>query len=285
METNEQLIIQIKAGIDIAGNMLKLWNNMECQVNAMAKKLKGYAELEDLKQEGFISLYDAISHYDESKGIKFSTYATYWIKMKMNRYICECTRGIKIHEKTEYARRRYKKCISEYEKEYGKSPKRGEICHILNIDIETLDKIEKIENLAKISSVDIGLKTENGHEIGIIDIIPGEENESTIIKQIDDNMLKIKLWEVVENLPDHERDLITFRYREELSSKELVQKMNICEKDISGIHIKAIKRLRKSNHIRQYYDDYVAACAYHHIGVAAYNTTWESITERVALRL
>ena len=57
------------------------------------------------------------------------------------------------------------------------------------------------------------------------------------------------------------------------------------EKDIYGIHKRAIKKLRKSNNIRQYYNDYVATHAYHHVGVAAYNTTWESITERVALRL
>lgn len=117
---------EIQRGNNVNKNLVVLWESVSYMVNILARDTQG-CELEDLKQEGFIALYDAVRNYDHSKGTKFSTYASYWIKNKINRYICECTRGIKIQEKAEYTRRKYIKFISRYEMEYGKKPERGEI--------------------------------------------------------------------------------------------------------------------------------------------------------------
>ena len=54
--TNEQLVIRVKAGEDTAGNMLKLWQQNKGFIAKMAKKYQGYAEMDDLMQEGYIAL-------------------------------------------------------------------------------------------------------------------------------------------------------------------------------------------------------------------------------------
>ena len=65
---NEQLVARIQAGEDVAENMLKLYNQNKGFLAKMAKRYQGYAELEDLMQEGYIGLSEAVSHFDANQG-------------------------------------------------------------------------------------------------------------------------------------------------------------------------------------------------------------------------
>lgn len=67
--TNEQLVIRVKAGEDTAGNMLKLWQQNKGFIAKMAKKYQGYAEMDDLMQEGYIALCEAVRQYDPEQGV------------------------------------------------------------------------------------------------------------------------------------------------------------------------------------------------------------------------
>lgn len=288
--SNEEIVKEIKCGHNTKENMLQLWNNMERLVTTIAREFKGYAEIEDLIQEGFLSLYDAIKNYDESKGVKFSNYAVYWFKMRMNRYICECTKAIRIPEAAEYTRRKYEKFILEYEKEHGKKPSKRHICKFLDVGIETLNKIEKNANLARITSTDKQIETEDGNSVSIIDTIAGPYNEDTIIEQIDNNILMADIWKIVDELPELEKDIIVARYAKEQNNKEIARENNISEKEVSRNYNRAIRKLRKKRYriieIEEgFYSEYFIAEAYQHIGVANYNRTWNSVTERVAIRL
>lgn len=77
--TNEELAVRIKAGLDVTENMLDLWQQNKRFIYKIAKKYSGHAELEDLEQEGYLALYDAVDGFDPSKGVRFLTYASYWI--------------------------------------------------------------------------------------------------------------------------------------------------------------------------------------------------------------
>lgn len=281
-----RIVEEIQRGNNVDKNLLVLWENVSYMVNILARDTKG-CELEDLKQEGFIALHDAVRNYDQSKRTKFSTYAFYWIKNRINRYICECTRGIKIQEKAEYTRRKYIKFISKYEMEYGKKPERGEICQFLKIDIEHLCKIEKIQKMALITSSDSPIDTEDANSISIIDMIAAPEEETGIIEKIDNDRIFSNVWKIVEKLPNQEKKVILYRYRRDMDQKEIANKMNISTKDVTKIHAKAISKLRNNHSIRELgkcYND-VAAAYYSHVGVKAYNTTWNSATEKAALRI
>lgn len=284
--TNEEIVKEIKAGNNIKENMSELWNNMVKLIRLIAKEFYGYEEIEDLVQESFFALYDAIEHYDESKGVKFSSYAIYWIKMRMNRYICECSKLIRLPEHEETTRRKYIKFISEYEKEHGKKPTRGQICHFLDIDIEILNKIEKNANLARITSTDKQIETDDGNSTTIIDTIPGSQDENSMIEQVDNNIISVELWKIIEELAEEEKNIIVLRYKQELAIKEIASRMNICEKEVSGLHTKSIRKLRKSIHkIEPLCSDKFVADCYQHVGIESYNRTWNSATERAALRI
>ena len=62
--TNEQLVARIQAGENTAENMLQLWQQTKAFVAKLAKKYKGYAEFDDLMQEGYLGLNEAVNHYD-----------------------------------------------------------------------------------------------------------------------------------------------------------------------------------------------------------------------------
>ena len=85
--TNEELVIRIKAGIDPAENMLALYEQVKAFINSIAWKYHGREEIEDLEQEGYLALYDAIDGYAPDTGYKFLTYAKPWIIQRIQRYI------------------------------------------------------------------------------------------------------------------------------------------------------------------------------------------------------
>ena len=85
--TNEQLVARIQAGENTAENMLQLWQQTKAFVAKLAKKYKGYAEFDDLMQEGYLGLNEAVNHYDVSQHIPFINYAAYWIKQCMQRFV------------------------------------------------------------------------------------------------------------------------------------------------------------------------------------------------------
>lgn len=68
---NEQLVARIQAGEDVAENMLKLYDQNKGFIAKVAKKYQGLAELDDLLQEGYIGLSEAVDHFDAGRGVSF----------------------------------------------------------------------------------------------------------------------------------------------------------------------------------------------------------------------
>ena len=85
--SNEQLAARIKSGDDAAGNMARLYMRVRGFIRSMAWKYRGYAEVEDLEQEGCLALYPAVAGYNPAAGCRFLTYAGNRIRQAMVRYI------------------------------------------------------------------------------------------------------------------------------------------------------------------------------------------------------
>ena len=94
--SNEQIVVRIQAGENTADNMLKLWQQTESFIAKLAMSYQGYAELEDLKQEGYIGLCEAVRQYDSDKGVPFINYAAFWIRQVMRRYIDNCCSVVRL---------------------------------------------------------------------------------------------------------------------------------------------------------------------------------------------
>lgn len=94
--TNEQLVANVQAGVDVAENMLQLWQQNQGIIGKIACRYSSYEDIEDLKQQGYIGLCDAVRGYRPEEGVKFITYATFWIRQSIQRYVEECSVVVRI---------------------------------------------------------------------------------------------------------------------------------------------------------------------------------------------
>ena len=135
--SNEQLVIRIKAGEDVSGNMEQLYNQVRRFIHAVAWKYRDSGELEDQEQEGYLALYPAIDGYDPAQGVKFLTYAEYHIRQRMRRCLQmngSCLR-FPVHclEKVQ----RYKCLCNAFNREYGREPSDREAAAFMGLTLET----------------------------------------------------------------------------------------------------------------------------------------------------
>lgn len=139
---NEQLVIKIKASIDVADNMLALWQQNRGFIHKIVNQYKAYAEEEDLEQEGYLGLSAAVDHYNPDEGVTFIHYASFWIKQYIARYI----RGngtVRLPEFMQGRVREYNKMVQKWQQNYHRKPTDGEICHFLDFSWENVREPKK----------------------------------------------------------------------------------------------------------------------------------------------
>lgn len=285
--TNEQIVIRIKAGIDRSGNMQKLWEQNRALIRDMAKRYKGYADMEDLEQEGYIALYDAVEGYDPEKGYKFMTYARHWIRQGMKRYIDNCCSTIRIpvHEKEKL--QEYRKLVNAFQMYRNRKPTAEETAYNMHLDMEQVHELEAALKLEQIGSLDAYLSEDDENSKTAGDMIPSDMDvESLVLDSLEACMVNDTVWEVVGSLPDNLAGIIKDRYREGKTLKEIGQSAGIPLKEIYSMEAAAMRGLRRPerrNRLAMLLPELVEARAYRHIGVAGFNRTWTSSTEKAAL--
>ena len=160
--TNEQLVLRILAGEDEAKNMLQLWEQNQRFIGSIAVKFSGYAEMDDLKQEGYIAMCNAVRNYDPDQGSTFIHYAAFWIRQGMQRYIENCCGAIRIPVGVQTEIRKYKKICSSFQKQYGREASDRELCGLLCVNGEKLDQLKKDAEMGQIRSLSEPIGGEDG---------------------------------------------------------------------------------------------------------------------------
>lgn len=284
--SNEQIVALIRAGIDEADNMLQLWQQNQRFIKMMAVKFTGRAELDDLMQEGYIGLCEAVRHYDLEKGIPFITYAAFWIRQVMQRYIENCGNVVRIPTHAGEWMHKYKKMEAEYRKYYGAVPTDQVLCVLLGISQDKLKSIKESIGMGQIRSLNESLGDEEG-ELTVQDSVGSDEElEGDIISRLDYQDMKAKLWEAVDSLPGIQADVICCRFLDNKTLQEIGEKYNVSREAARSYQDKAMRELRKpskSRKFRGYYEEYIAAASIHHTGLQSFRSTWTSEVERDAI--
>ena len=158
MMDNEQLVARIKAGEDEAENMLQLWQQNRGFIATMARKYVSLAEMEDLEQEGYIGLCEAVRHYEPCKEVPFINYAAFWIRQAMRRYIDNCGAVVRLPSNMYDWIRKYKKTLREYHQEYKEWPSDSALCWLMGVSRKKLQEIQRATRMADIGSLDAPLE-------------------------------------------------------------------------------------------------------------------------------
>ena len=251
----------------------------------MARRYSAAAEIEDLEQEGYLGLCEAVRHYDPERG-SFLTYASFWIRQGMRRFIENSGSLVRLPSHIRDEVQRYQGAVKDYQKQYGRKPQEAALCWLLGISREKLRRIQKAAEMEQIQSLSEPLRGEG--DFSLEDYIPsGEDLERDVAERLDREAVSRELWLVVDSLPDRLPETVRFRYRDGMSLKEIGQCMKLSEAQARKLEQEAIRTLRlprKSRKLRGYYEEYLAASPVCHVGTKQFNTTWTSAIEKEVLR-
>ncbi|PRR75142.1 FliA/WhiG family RNA polymerase sigma factor [Clostridium thermopalmarium] len=199
-----------------------------------------YIEFEDLLSYGMVGLMDALNKFDESKGMKFSTYASIRIRGSM---IDEIRKNSPISKGAMDKLNRYNTAIELLQKKNLKDPSNIEIAEELGITVEEVGEIENFINYISVVSLE--------------DLIFSEDDDMSLMGTIEDkkspnpeNALeeqeKIEyLTKALEMLNEKDRTVLSLYYYEGMTLKEIGKVLGVSESRVCQLHSRAIIHLRK----------------------------------------
>ena len=215
--------------------------NLRLVLHTARKYLYSGEPLDDLVQEGNIGLFKAVDRYDWRLGHKFSTYATWWIRQTITRYLCDKCRVIRlpvhIHEQVNRLNRE----IESFESKMGRCPKPEELASILNTSIH------KVKHLMRLSPEAISID-----DIEIDKLAIAESKSSFTSKDPFEYVFKIQLKSEINNilsdLDAKQQEVIRLRNGldsdEALTLEEVGKLHGVTRERIRQIEAKAMNKLK-----------------------------------------
>ncbi len=225
-------------------------------VVSIAKRYTGQGVLfMDLVQEGSIGLIKAAERFDYTKGFKFSTYATWWIKQAIIRSIANQSRSIRIPVHMSDKIRNLKKAITKLSVDLGREPTDIELARYLKT---SLKKIEQIKN--SIIKEPVSFETPVAQDLSLQDYISDDASKqpNNLVENID---FKINLYKSLDILSDRERFIVLNRFglgkRKPMTLEELGKILGFSKERIRQIEIEGIRKLKTSPQT-EYLKEYLA---------------------------
>ncbi|MFQ6091835.1 MAG: RNA polymerase sigma factor RpoD/SigA [bacterium] len=241
-EEERNLAMKIKEGDQRAAQKLVEANLR--YVISVAKNYSGYGlPLEDLINEGNMGLMEAAKRFDGTRGIKFISYAVWWIRQAILAAIASQSRIVKIPMNRQNMLRKIGRVQSTYLQEYGRPPNTSEIASELGVDDG--DIVKTLAGTSTHLSLDKPIKY--GEEYNLLDVL-GDERQPHPDERTYLGFLPIDIEKALSTLTCREAEVIRLYFglsgRKPLTLSEIGERFGVTRERARQIKVKAIRKLK-----------------------------------------
>ena len=282
--TNEQIVTEIRNGYSVTDNMQLLYESNLPLIKKFLKPYTAYEPMEDLLQEAYFGLVEAVQHYETSENVLFMTYARYWIIQAVQCYIERCGSTVRIPSHTRQKIARYKKTVQELGQGLGRVPTDNEIADKMCISVGLLPEL-KIQ-MQGVASLDTPLTDDNS--LTLADTVQADYSlEDETIDKIYAERSKSELWGIVARFTgEKENHIIREIFINNQTMAAVAREQGIPFDRIRQIKEKGLRKLQTGRARRELLEkfDIVEAGAYRNSMSKFNEHGFTSTVEYIALR-
>lgn len=222
----------------------KLVRHYRDLVETLAYKFsRGSEPLEDLIQVAMIGLLASIRRYDPSYGRNFESFAIPTIVGEIKRHIRDKTWSVHVPRRIKELGPRIKKAVEELTTRLQRSPKVDEIADYLEVSTEEVLETMEMGRSYQAVSVDSPIEPGSGSDGGQVTLLDLVGSEDQSYDEIDKKLLLEKVFHV---LNEREREILRLIFFENLSQKQVGERLNISQMHVSRLQRRALKKLRQT---------------------------------------